>query len=80
MAYVQTTMLIYELIALEHETKGTNIKISERSGMRKDRYSSLEYNFWVATQIERSMKPKRTDNDAFAKLFYVRPPKKVTRF
>ena len=44
MAYVQTTMLIYELIALEHETKGTNIKISERSGMRKDRYSSLEYN------------------------------------
>lgn len=80
MAYVQTTMLIYELINLEHEAKGTNIKISERSGMRKDRYSSLEYNFWVATQIERSMKPKRTEGNDFSKLFYVRAPKKVTRF
>lgn len=60
MPYVQTTLLVYELISLEHEIKGTNIKITEKSGMRKDRYSSLAYNYWVQCQLEREMlrKPK----------------------
>lgn len=60
MPYVQTTLLVYELINLEHEIKGTNIKITEKSGMRKDRYSSLAYNYWVQCQLEREMlrKPK----------------------
>lgn len=60
MPYIQTTLLIYELIGLEHEVKGTNIKIIEKSGMRKDRYSSLAYNYWVQCQLEREMlnKPK----------------------
>jgi hypothetical protein len=53
MPYIQTTLLIYELISLEYEVKGTNIKITERSGMRKDRYSSLSYNYWVQCQLER---------------------------
>lgn len=53
--YIQTTLLIYELINLEHEVKGTNIKISEKSGMRKDRYSSLAYNYWVQCQLEREL-------------------------
>lgn len=57
--YVQTALMVNELINLEHEVKGTNIKIKERSGMRKDRYSSLGYNFWVATQLERKLKPKK---------------------
>lgn len=58
--YIQTTLLVYELISLEHEIKGTNIKITEKSGMRKDRYSSLVYNYWVQCQLEREMlhKPK----------------------
>lgn len=60
MPYIQTTLLVYELISLEHEIKGTNIKITEKSGMRKDRYSSLAYNYWVQCQLEREMlrKPK----------------------
>jgi hypothetical protein len=60
MPYIQTTLLVYELISLEHEVKGTNIKITEKSGMRKDRYSSLAYNYWVQCQLEREMlnKPK----------------------
>ena len=58
--FIQTTLLVYELISLEHEIKGTNIKIIEKSGMRKDRYSSLAYNYWVQCQLEREMlhKPK----------------------
>lgn len=60
MPFVQTTLLVYELISLEHEVKGTNIKITEKSGMRKDRYSSLAYNYWVQCQLERENlnKPK----------------------
>jgi hypothetical protein len=53
MPFIQTTLLVYELISLEHEIKGTNIKITEKSGMRKDRYSSLAYNYWVQCQLER---------------------------
>lgn len=55
MPYIQTTLLVYELVSLEHEIKGTNIKITEKSGMRKDRYSSLAYNYWVQCQLEREM-------------------------
>lgn len=53
--YLQTTLLIYELINLEHEIKGTNVKITEKPGMRKDRYSSLAYNYWVQCQLEREV-------------------------
>ena len=64
MPYIQTTLLVYELISLEHEIKGTNVKIYEKSGMRKDRYSSLSYNYWVQCQLEREMlrKPKSSFN------------------
>ena len=57
--YIQTTLLVYELISLEHEIKGTNVKITEKSGMRKDRYSSLAYNYWVQCQLEREMLKKQ---------------------
>lgn len=58
MPYMQTTSLIYELTRLEHEIKGTNIKIIEKTGMRKDRYSSLAYNYWVQCQLEREILQK----------------------
>lgn len=59
MPYIQTTLLLYELINLEYEVKGTNIKIIEKSGARKDRYSSLAYNYWVQCQLEREMLQKK---------------------
>ena len=59
MPYTQTTLLVYELINLEYEIKGTNVKITEKSGMRKDRYSSLAYNYWVQCQLEREMLRKQ---------------------
>ena len=70
MPYIQTTFLIYELTKLEHEIKGTNIKIIEKTGMRKDRYSSLAYNYWVQCQLEREIlqKPKASfDIKSYAK-------------
>lgn len=58
MPYIQTTLLVYELISLEFEIKGTNVKIREKSGNRKDRYSSLAYNYWVQCLLERELLKK----------------------
>lgn len=55
MPYIQTSLLVTELTKLEYEVKGTNIKIREKTGMRKDRYSSLAYNYWVQCQLEREV-------------------------
>lgn len=56
--YINTTLLINELVKLEYESKGQNYKIKERTGMRKDRYSSLAYNYWVQCQLERDVLQK----------------------
>jgi hypothetical protein len=57
--YINTTLLVNELINLESEVKGVNIKVKEKSGMRKDRFSSLQYNIWVCVQLEQKLnKPK----------------------
>lgn len=57
MPYVQTSMGIFELIKLDHEIKNGQIKVKEISGMRKDRYSSISYNYWCANQLELKLKP-----------------------
>ena len=63
MPYIQTTLLIYELIKLNSKIEGSNVKIKEQSGERKDRYSSLGYSYMVARQIEVDYKPKNSSFD-----------------
>ena len=58
MPYIQTDYLVRELVGLQHEINGTKIKMKERSGARKDRYSSVAYNYWVQTQIEQEFLKK----------------------
>ena len=65
LAYVNTTLLINELINLQYEEPNGLIKIIEKSGMRKDRYSSLSYNYWVACQLEKNIRKKRRSNVIF---------------
>ena len=77
MPYIQTTLLVYELINLEYEIKGTNVKITEKSGMRKDRYSSLAYNYWVQCQLEREMLKKQ--KNGFDALNYASKLKKINK-
>ncbi len=60
--YVQTTLLVNELINLEHELKGTNIRIYERSGMRKDRYSSIMMNYKVCQELAIKRAPVNHEN------------------
>lgn len=54
-SYLESTFLIYELIALQSEQKGTNTRVWERSGMRKDRVSSMAYNYWVQNELEKEL-------------------------
>lgn len=56
--HLQTTLLVNELINLEYEVRGDNVRIYEKSGMRKDRYSSLGYNYYVLNIIANQRVPK----------------------
>ena len=77
-SYVQTTMAIYELVKLEHEVKDGNIKVKEVSGMRKDRYSSIAYNYWCACQLELKLKPKNTSTESLITNLIIRQPKRMS--
>lgn len=75
MPYVHTTLLIDELIKLQHEESSGRVKISERSTMRKDRYSSLSYNYYVATQLEAKFGRKQSADFHVGDIFRFRAPK-----
>lgn len=73
--YIQTDLLVDELIKLRHEEDPSSgkIKLRERSGMRKDRYSSLSYNYYFATQIETKLN-KKTLKSSSDECFIIKPP------
>ena len=74
--YIQTSFMVNELINLDHEIKGTNIKIIEKPGMRKDRFSALEYNFNICTDLAVKLKPYITDFDITKMVGVSKRPKK----
>lgn len=75
MPYIHTTLLIDELVNLQHEMSGDKIKVYEKHGMRKDRYSSLSYNYYVAVQLEQKLNKQRAYNTNSANMFVVKPPR-----
>lgn len=72
--YIHTTLLIDELVNLQHEESGGKVKIFEKSGMRKDRYSSLSYNYYVATQLENKLAKRYSSNAQVSDMFVIKPP------
>lgn len=74
--YIQTSFLINELINLTHDNSNGLIKVREKSGMRKDRYSSLEYGYYVIQELSKDLKPK-TENTNILSLMNIRPAKRV---
>ena len=79
MPYVHTTLLIDELINLEHDAAGKYIKVKERPGMRKDRYSSVMYGYYVLQELGRKrLKPKTTTEDLAEKLAKAMRPSSIT--
>ena len=73
--YINTTFLINELINLQYEDTNGLIKIIEKSGMRKDRYSSLSYNYWVSSQLEKNIRKRVNSSENSSSLFMFRAPK-----
>lgn len=61
--FIQTTLLINEMINLEGErTDSGLIKLKEPNSKRKDRYSSVTYGNFIATELERKL--FREDNSS----------------
>lgn len=52
--YVQTSLMIYEMLSLEAERKENGkVKVREQSGKRKDRYSAIAMANYFATELSR---------------------------
>jgi len=74
MPYINTTLLIDEMVRLQHDESGGRIKLFERAGARKDRYSSLTYNYYVAIQLE-AKAARRGRNTMGDESFIIKAPK-----
>lgn len=74
--YIQTTLAINEMINLEHELVNNKVKLKERTGMRKDRYSSIMYNNYVTQLLSTQLKPKSVESD-IVKMLTIRPARKI---
>ena len=75
MPYVHTTLLIDELVKLQHDESGGRVRVYERTGMRKDRYSSLSYNYYVALQLESKLGRTNISDYGVSDIFMFKPPK-----
>lgn len=73
--YVHTSLLVNELINLEYEMKNNVIRVQEKSGMRKDRYSSLSYNIFLAKTLERDAAVEKSKGTMQELVFQFRAPK-----
>lgn len=77
---VHTTLLIDEMVKLEHEDKGNGqVRVYERSGNRKDRYSSLSYNYYVAMQLESRLIRRSSASSQTEAAFVFKPPKSTIK-
>lgn len=74
MPYIHTSLTVDELVNLKHEDSNGKIRISEKSGCRKDRYSSLSYNNYVALQIENKLTKKKNLDVSSKESFIIKPP------
>lgn len=73
--YTNTTLLINELVKLQHDESGGGVRVFERSGARKDRYSSLSYNYFVATQLGVKLSRRKKSTSSNSSIFMYRAPK-----
>ena len=74
--YINTTLLIDEIVKLRHEDAGGGkIRVIERSDMRKDRYSSMSYNYYVALQLENKMSRRQARSADAGEMFIIKPPR-----
>lgn len=71
MPYIQTTLMVNELVNLEHEIVGGFIRIRDKSNQRKDRFSSLGFCNYLARTLESNLVESSNTSD-ISKLFKFR--------
>ena len=60
---------------MTYEAKNELIRVSERSGERKDRFSSLSYNIYVSNEVERKMaRNPRNNMDRLNRMLQFKAP------
>jgi hypothetical protein len=72
--YMNTTLLINELVSLQYEDHNGVVRVKEKSGMRKDRFSSLSYSVEIGKQLEKEYLSKKTRNTIQDLVFQFRQP------
>lgn len=72
--YVQTQLLIDEMVNLESEIKDNSVKLKEQSNKRKDRYSSLSYGNYFCKTLERNLTKNTNKVDDIKAFFSSRKP------
>ena len=72
--YVNTTLIINEIVNLEHEVIGKFIKINEKGSARKDRYSALSYGNYFASELEQKLFKKKKQMESDKNMFHYRAP------
>lgn len=73
--YIQTSLLINEIVNLDYTQNGTMVKIKERSGNRKDRYSSLAYSYKIASDLAVQERKPTIEKEILKQFAYVRQPR-----
>ena len=79
--YVQTSFMVNELVNLEYSIVNNNVRIKEKSGMRKDRYSSLQMQYYVVQQLGLKLKPNVESTESLVTKFasHIRPAARLAR-
>ena len=72
--YVQTSLMINEVVNLKYEIVGSKVKLSEKGNDRKDRYSSLAYANYIACELERDISKRAKQSVRENVVFRYRKP------
>lgn len=78
MPYINTSLFVAELVKLQYEAKGGIIRVQERSGMRKDRYSAASYGCIAVRELEKRLgkrKRRRVDPEKVSTFVQFKKPK-----
>ena len=78
--YLQTTLMINELINLQCDSSGVLIKVKERTGMRKDRVSSCMYGYNVCQILSAKNKPKNNNTIDLVNKLPIRQSKRFSLY
>ena len=72
--YINTTLCIGEAINLDYELRGGLVRLEEKSGSYKDRYSSLAYGNYLISILDKDiMKDKNEEKDDFDEFIKLMP-------